>query len=129
MHEIIQNMSPLKVVMLAIVAVLALAVVVVPAILEGTKPQFQLGLGSQREHVAQSHGFVWVKSRDGGQAAKPFTVDDPKVLERPSRRVRAAMLKQIETMGLIPTHIEICLDGHRRVYKTDTRVPNLVYAA
>ena len=129
MQEMLQTMSPLKMVAIALLVIAMFAIVVVPAILEGTKPRFQLGLGSQREHVAQSHGFVWVKSRDGGQAAKPFTIDDPKVLERPSRRVRMAMLEQIITMGLIPTHIEICLQGQRRVYKTDGRVPSLVYAA
>lgn len=128
MEQLIQSFGLARLIAAVVVGLLAIFVVIVPALWDATKPRFQIGLGNRLEHVAQSHGFVWVQSKDGGQASKPFTIDQPRVLERPSRRVRKALVAQIEAMGLIPTHIEIVLEGQRRVYKTSSPVPKLVFA-
>jgi len=128
MQAIIQDLTGFRLVLVILVLAAMLAVVIVPPILEGTKPQFRIGMVGPRGDVRQAQGFIWLQSRDGGQAARAFTIDKPSLLHRPSRRVRNAMLEQIKLMGFIPTHIEIRLPDRRRVYKTDGGSPRLIYS-
>ncbi|MNU19741.1 hypothetical protein D3C71_79740 [compost metagenome] len=129
MQAMLSELDGFRLVLVVLVVAAMLAVVIVPPLLEGTKPNFQLGMVGPRGDVRQAQGFIWLKSRDGGQSARAFTIDKPNLLNRPSRRVRNAMLEQIQLMGFIPTHIEIRLPDRRRVYKTDGGAPRLIYSA
>lgn len=72
--------------------------------------EVRMGVTAQEMVKEKCHGMIWVTAADGGIVKRPFHVDKPHKLQKPSYKTVADMFWQVGKMGMMPHTLEIMVD-------------------
>lgn len=87
-------------------------------------PRLLVGLQEQLAPDVQ-HGFVSLRQPHGPNLHVGIVVDRPDLLRNPNQELMSDMFEQVRKMGGNPIHIEIRMNGIRRVYEDGKPKPLL----